>query len=306
MADGVQTEAETEESGVVETTLGGKEFRGTIEATDPTAPKLTPAPEGVPEKFWDPVEGKLRTEDLIKSYSELEKRIGAPKEDAAEASEEDDEDGQEGSEEEAQEGADEDPDGEQDGGEEEQEGDDNDAEPAAFEAAVAAAQAVYAETGDLDEEARAPLKKLGINDEQINFYIEGVKAKEAALQGAAVDAAGSAEDLQAAMAWAGAGGWSKKAIIAFNAQMGEVETVGPAVAGLMAAFRKAEPGEGRLTNKTTGLSRGDVYESMDEFSQDLAKADKLRDKVARKKAIDKLARSRAAGTIQSEQRHIRR
>jgi len=41
---------------------------------------------------------------------------------------------------------------------------------------------------------------------------------------------------------------------------------------------------------------------MDEFTQDLDRADKLRDKVARKKAIDKLARSRAAGTVKSERR----
>jgi hypothetical protein len=68
----------------------------------------------------------------------------------------------------------------------------------------------------------------------------------------------------------------------------------------MAAFRAANPGEGRLTNRTTGHSTGDVYTHMDEFTQDLDRADQQRDKVARRKAIDKLRRSREAGTVKSE------
>jgi hypothetical protein len=41
---------------------------------------------------------------------------------------------------------------------------------------------------------------------------------------------------------------------------------------------------------------------MDEFTQDLDRADQQRDKVARRKAIDKLRRSREAGTVKSERR----
>ncbi|MFP4125391.1 MAG: capsid assembly protein [Alphaproteobacteria bacterium] len=51
------------------------------EATAPadvTAPVESPArPEGVPEKFWDPEAGQLRTDALLKSYLELERRLGA-------------------------------------------------------------------------------------------------------------------------------------------------------------------------------------------------------------------------------------
>ncbi len=36
----------------------------------------TPAPEGVPAKFWDADAGQLRTEALLKSYLELERRLG--------------------------------------------------------------------------------------------------------------------------------------------------------------------------------------------------------------------------------------
>lgn len=300
MDNGVDQDLE-DDSGVAETVLGGKEFRGSVEHTDPTAPKLTPAPEGTPEQFWDPLKGELRTDALLKSYFELRKKMDAPQGDDEDEPKGDD-DGPSGNDDEPKD--DDEPKGDEpEGGDDEPKGDDDDGDGApALEAVITSAETVYAETGELSAEAREPLKKLGITDDQIDFYIEGVKAKEAALQGAAVDAAGSPEDLQAAMTWAGSGGWSQKAVLAFNAQMGEVETVGPAVAGLMAAYRKASPGEGRLTNKTTGLSRGDVYESMDEFTQDLDRADKLRDKVARKKAIDKLSRSRAAGTVKSERR----
>jgi len=54
------------------------------EATAPaavTAPAETAEtaarPDGVPEKFWDPEAGQLRTDALLKSYLELERRLGA-------------------------------------------------------------------------------------------------------------------------------------------------------------------------------------------------------------------------------------
>lgn len=34
-------------------------------------------PEGVPEKFWDPEAGALRTDALLKSYLELERKLGS-------------------------------------------------------------------------------------------------------------------------------------------------------------------------------------------------------------------------------------
>lgn len=37
-------------------------------------------PENVPEKFWDAEKGEVRTEELLKSYAELEKTRSAPKE----------------------------------------------------------------------------------------------------------------------------------------------------------------------------------------------------------------------------------
>ncbi|MES2712716.1 MAG: hypothetical protein V4653_14135 [Pseudomonadota bacterium] len=52
------------------------------------APAPHAAPEGVPEKFWDAAAGAMRTEAMLKSYLELERRlsqrVGPPAEDAPE------------------------------------------------------------------------------------------------------------------------------------------------------------------------------------------------------------------------------
>lgn len=307
MDSGVDQTDETNDSNVKQTHSGSREFRGDVEMADPNAPRRVPAPDGIPDKFWDPIEGKLRQDDLIKSYHELEKRIGSGKDDdetddddtdeADEVSSEEDEDT-------GNEGGDDDKSDDDDSGEdsEEGEGDEDDDSPQALfnKAAEQAAQA-YAEAGELSAEARKPLKDLGISDDQIDLYLNGVKATEAALQSAAEDAAGSKEALEAAQKWAFEN-WSDKKKMAFNAQTGDVETIGSAVAGLMADFTKANPGEGRLQNINSGVNRGDVYESMDDFRKDLKAADDARDMGARKKAVDKLRRSRKAGTVKGNRR----
>jgi hypothetical protein len=125
-----------------------------------------------------------------------------------------------------------------------------------------------------------------------------VKAEEAALWGAAEEVAGDLDTLNAAREWA-AENWSDKQIAAFDAQTGDVETVRMAVTSLMTDFRKANPGEGKLTDKTTGITTGDVYHDIREFHKDLAEADKTRDALARSKAVAKMRRSRQAKTIKS-------
>jgi hypothetical protein len=63
------------------------------EAAEPAAaaapePAVAERPEGIPDKFWDPEAGALRTDSLLKSYLELERKLGtmiAPPADAEEA-----------------------------------------------------------------------------------------------------------------------------------------------------------------------------------------------------------------------------
>lgn len=42
-------------------------------------------PDGVPDKFWDANAGQIRTEALVKSYNELERRFGEPPSDVPES-----------------------------------------------------------------------------------------------------------------------------------------------------------------------------------------------------------------------------
>jgi hypothetical protein len=60
-------------------------------ATGPDAPADTGRPDHVPEKFWDAEKGEVRTEDLLKSYGELEKKSssGLPSDDGTPAEGED-------------------------------------------------------------------------------------------------------------------------------------------------------------------------------------------------------------------------
>lgn len=48
-----------------------------VEEPSARAAVRTPRPDGLPEKFWDDEQGHLRTEDLLKSYLELEQRVSA-------------------------------------------------------------------------------------------------------------------------------------------------------------------------------------------------------------------------------------
>jgi hypothetical protein len=43
----------------------------------PQAPAPTPRPDYIPEKFWDSAKGAPKLEDLAKSYSSLEKKLGS-------------------------------------------------------------------------------------------------------------------------------------------------------------------------------------------------------------------------------------
>jgi hypothetical protein len=44
---------------------------------EPPIPEPAGPPAGVPEKFWDPEAGAIRTEVLLKSYVELERKLGS-------------------------------------------------------------------------------------------------------------------------------------------------------------------------------------------------------------------------------------
>jgi hypothetical protein len=313
VADGVQDSAASGE--VVETVGGSPEFVGSHELKDPMRPTVetVAAPEGVPEKFWDADKGVLNTDALLASYKELESKLGQGKSDEGSDDASDDKDDasddQEGSDDDQKDGDDDASDDQKDGDEsdkdidddqkDDEDGDKEDA-PAPLEAAIEAAREAYKETGDLSEEHRAPLIAAGISNDQIDLYLAGVRATEAAMRQAATEAAGVDDyaEVEQAIEWASKN-WSAKKITAFNAQTGDVETVPLAIAALFKDYRAAEPGEGKLANINGGTNRGDVYTDRREFDADLAKADKARDGVARAKAVAKMDRSLKAKSLKN-------
>jgi hypothetical protein len=290
---------------IVETMGGDQLFTGTLAAPDPMQRTQIPAPEGTPAKFWDAEKGVVRTDELLKSYAELEKKFSAPADppavpaDPAAAPPVTPDPADPSPDPASADPADPDPAAATDPA--------DPADPADtpvavnLDEAMGNAQKVYAETGALPTEAREPFIKAGFSNEQIDLYLAGVKAYEQGLQQAAVKAAGvqSYDEVVEATKWAAAN-WNEKQIAAFNSQTGDIDTIGNAVAGLFQAYRAAnpaEPGEGRLTGANNSVGLGDVYTREAEFQKDLAAADKARDVDARREAVAKMARSLKAGSI---------
>jgi len=251
-------------------------------------------PETVPEKFWDAEKGVVNQEALLKSYLELEKTRGTP---PAETQEETPEAKAEREKREAE--AQETP--EQKTERERKEAEEVKAkEPAGNEAvatAITAAQEDYAANGgELSAESREALVKLGIPEPAIDAHLVAVKAQEAAIRTTAEEAAGGIP-LDELMAFGAT--LDKEEIELLNAGLANPKTLAKTVQRLAADYRTANPGEGRLRTPGGGGDYGDVYTSKDEYLADMKNADKSGDAQARVKAIQKLQRSRKAGTVKS-------
>lgn len=260
-------------------------------------------PDNVPEKFWDREKGVVNQDALLKSYLELERSRGQTPPSADQTpegkpaiipnadqkppeGEPPAEGGEEKTSEEAPKGDEEKP-------------PEGDAATAAVTSAITAAQEDYAKNGgELSEDAVKGLLAAGIQQQQIDLYIQGVKAQERALAATAEEAAGDKATLDAAMEYAGT--LSQEEIDHLNAGLANPKTLARTVKGLVADYRAANPqapGEGRLTNTTGSTNFGDVYTSKEEYLKDMETADRTGDGVARTKAIQKLQRSKKAGTV---------
>lgn len=243
----------------------------------PAPPQAPQRPDHVPEKFWDAEKGEVRTDALLKSYTELEKTRGKPQEPPAELK-----DGEEGADDKAKAG--------EDGGA-------SDEAPAGIPAELFTdAQVEFAETGDLSAETREKIIASGIPSEFLDTYLAGVKALSASLTEAVYNAAGGQENYDAAVAWAREN-WSEAKVSKFDTALNDPDLMPTMVTALISEFRGAVPGEGNLTRPSGGVDTGDLYTSPDEFTRDLAKADEAGDVIARRQAVAKLERSKKAGTL---------
>lgn len=238
-------------------------------------------PDHVPEKFWNAETGAVNTEALLKSYTELEKLRGKKQEEA------NDGDGSGG-----------DPDGDLGSGDDAGDPDDGAGEVAGAISAelFTSAQTEWAEKGELTAETREKIISSGIPAETLDTYLAGVAALSEALTRSVYEAAGGEDAYKAAVEWAREN-WSEKQIEKFDAAISDQDLMPVMVKALMADYSGANPGEGTQTRGGVGTDGGDLYHDPAEFTRDLTEADTKNDPLLRKKAVQKLERSKKAGTL---------
>lgn len=207
------------------------------EPTGPEAPApQSTRPENIPEKFWDEATKSVNTEALLKSYTELEGRLGGPKETPPTT------------EEPPQEGQQENP-------------EDQTAEEAAEAAGIdiGELEAHFAEHGSLPEDAYERLAAVGIGKELVDEYVAYRTQQAEAIQKEIVTQFGGDEVVNRMLEWAGQN-WTDEQATAFNEAMGSKSRakIDMAMQSLEAAYTKANPRRPTLLKPTAAPATGGV------------------------------------------------
>ena len=217
-------------------------------------------PEGLPEKFNS-------VEDLAKSYSELEKKLGdnkeeAPKEDAPKT---------------------------------ETKTTDLDIAEKAVESAglnMDNLASEYNEKGELDAKSYEALEKAGIPKDYVNQFIEGQKAIADQQSKSIKDMVGGADAYAEMSNWA-ADNMSEQEKTAYNTAVNskDIETAKLAVVGLKAKFEKANGNEPNLVEGKATVSGQDGYKSWAEVTAAMSDDRYTKDPAYQALVQDKLAKS---------------
>jgi hypothetical protein len=191
----------------------------------------------------------LNTEALLKSYAELEKQFSSKSEEKVDDKSE-----------EVVETETKDEDKTEDQAEEKVEDKTAEAQPLA--AALEAAQAVYAETGELDAEARKPFLDAGYTDEHIDLYLAGVKAQTEGLKQPRPSRAPASRTMRRSRrpSRGPPRTGARRKSSPSTAQAADVETIGDAAKMLYQDFSEANPGEGRLDGRQRSHPRRRLHE----------------------------------------------
>jgi len=191
-------------------------------------------PEGLPEKFNS-------VEDLAKSYSELEKKLGdnkeeAPKEEAPKTDTKNDLDIAEKA-----------------------------VESAGLNMETLSSE--YAEKGELDAKSYDALEKAGIPKNYVDQFIEGQKAIADQQSKSIKDMVGGADAYSDMSNWA-ADNMSEEEKTAYNTAVNsnDIETAKLAVVGLKAKFEKANGNEPNLVEGKGTITGQDGYNSWAEVT----------------------------------------
>lgn len=224
-------------------------------------------PTNIPEKFWDKDTGTMRTEDLMKSYAEMERKQSVQKEDPKSGEAE----GKEG--------------------EPEPKGD-----VPSTTTAIETAREVYAQTGELSEDAINGLKDAGFDDSTIGNYMDGIKAQEEILTSKAYAAAGGQEAFESMSKWA-AENFNEAEITAFNGQIANPDTMSFTIQGLKAQYVASVGSDGTFVEGNGSQGTADVYNSKQQLVSAMSDPRYATDKAYREEVGAKLHRSKKAGSF---------
>lgn len=199
-------------------------------------------PEWLPEKFWDAENGQIRSEDLAKSYAELEKVKSSQQES---------------------------PSGEPDGLSISK----ADAEEAAEKAGLDfdSLASKYAEKGELSDEDYASLEKAGINRDTVDNYIRGQQALAEQFTQQMYNEFGGEQAYQQMVKWA-ADNLSETQIDAFNeaVETGDPERAKLAIAGLRAQYSDVNGSDpSRQVDGNPAQKDGATYGDEGEYVKDM-------------------------------------
>lgn len=242
--------------------------------TGQQAPATPQRPENVPEKFWDAEKGVVRTEDLLKSYTELEKaRTGAGKTSEetppAEAATE-------------------------------ETATDKAAEEAAAAAGVdiASYEAKFAEKGSLEDSDYAALETKGFSREDVDDFIAYRTSKGEKAQAEYLEVVGGAEQLEAMQTWA-AQNYTPEQVEDFNdaVNSGKKARIQTALKALKADYAAANPAPKPRPKPINGggaseaSANGGTFKSMAELMAAQKDPRYYSDAAYRDEVVAKLARS---------------
>lgn len=222
-----------------------------LPTSEPVKEQAPSRPENVPEKFWK--DGKVDTDALLKSYSELEKKNSTP---PAKPADESKPKGEEG----------------KPAGEGDKPKDEKPAETPIPEEAFKSFTEEFAREGKLSEESYTKLAaEHKLPRALVDQYIAGMQAAQEKTTADIYSSVGGEENYSSMIEWAKTG-LKQEEIAAFDAAVnsGNVESIKLAVAGLHQKFTASEGqaastrirGSGGGGNVTPFKTTADVTEAM--------------------------------------------
>lgn len=242
----------------------GKKAGAEGEAAAAPAASKPARPDHIPEKFWDADKGVVKTDEMAKSYVELEKKQGQkPDDEAAKKA---------AAEEEAKKAAE---------------------SAAVTKLDLTPFEAEYAEKGALTDESYKTLEAKGISREMVDNYIAGRIATAAQYETTvlAESGVGSREKYDAMTAWAKVNLKSDE-LAAFNkAVVGTKDEAVLAVSGIYARFAAAVGSDPSLLQGGTGQAAAGVFRSVAEHKAAIRDPRYKSDPAYRAEVESKLARS---------------